>query len=303
MNEYYKNVVKLLIDSLSSIFADNTFALKGGTAINLFHQNLPRFSVDIDLAYTDLRDNREVALSKISRKLSEISDRLKDKGINTDKSRFETDSTKLVISRNSYSVKIEVNHVFRGTLKQPIRLGLTQKAEDLFMSESEALVMDYDEIYAGKLVAALDRQHPRDLFDIKKLYETSGITEEIISCFVCYLCGGNGVFCETLNPNTRDIGDIYEKDFAGMSFDETSPDELMEIFRNLKTDILNKLTDNHKKFLISFAKGIPDFSIAPFRCLEQYPAIQWKLLNLEKFEAKSPKQFNNQISRLEALFQ
>nr|DAF31913.1 MAG TPA: nucleotidyltransferase [Caudoviricetes sp.] len=303
MNEYYKNVVKLLIDFLSSIFVDDMFALKGGTAINLFHQNLPRFSVDVDLAYTNRHDDRVTALSKISAKLAEISKRLKDRGIDTDRSRFDNDSTKLIISRNGYSVKIEVNHVFRGTLNPPVKLGLTQKAEDVFMSEGEALVMDKDELHAGKLVAALDRQHPRDLFDVKKLYEIGGITDGIISNFVCYLCGGNGVFCETLNPNLKDIREIYEKDFVGMSFEETSVEILTEVARKMKSDILKKLKDEHKKFLISFAKAEPDFSIAPFPYLNEYPAIQWKLMNLKKFKAKSPNEFNHQILRFEKLFQ
>ena len=302
MNDYYKSVVKLLIDSLSSIFNDDTFALKGGTAINLFHQNLPRFSVDIDLAYTNRTHDRDTALKNISSKLSEIAVNLESKGINTDKSRFEKDSTKLVISRAGYSVKVEVNHVFRGTLNTPVVLPLSEKAEDLFMSEAEAFVLTKEELYAGKLVAALNRQHPRDLFDIKKLYETDGISDEIITNFVCYLCGGDGVFHETLNPNPKDINSLYEKDFVGMSFEETSVEELKEVFLQLKKDVLLKLTDNQKKFLLSFAKGEPDFSLSPFVNLKEFPAIKWKLQNLNIFKTKSSDAFNLQVKKLEDLF-
>ena len=302
MNDYYKSVVKLLIDSLSSIFNDDTFALKGGTAINLFHQNLPRFSVDIDLAYTNRTHDRDTALKNISSKLTEISAKLESKGISTDKSRFEKDSTKLVISRAGYSVKIEVNHVFRGTLNTPVVLPLTEKAEDLFMSEADAFVLTKEELYAGKLVAALNRQHPRDLFDVKKLYETDGISDEIIANFVCYLCGGDGVFHETLNPNPKDINSLYEKDFVGMSFEETSVEELKDVFLQLKKDILLKLTDTQKKFLLSFAKGEPDFSLSPFTNLEEFPAIKWKLQNLSIFKTKSPDAFDLQVQKLEDLF-
>lgn len=302
MNEYYKNVVKLLIDSLPSIFSDDTFALKGGTAINLFYQNLPRFSVDVDLAYTNRNDDRNTSLSKIASKLLEISEDLKNIGIDTDKSRFEKDTTKLVLQRNGYSVKVEVNHVFRGTINAPVRLGLSQKAEEMFMSEGEALVMAKDELYAGKLVAALDRQHPRDLFDVKKLYETGGISDTMIANFMCYLCGGNGVFCETLNPNRKDIKDIYEKDFVGMSFEDTSVDELCDVFVKMKNEILEKLNEAQRKFLLNFAKCEPDFSLSPFPDLQEYPAIKWKLANLKKFKLKSPNEFYNQVSRLEDLF-
>ena len=302
MNDYYKSVVKLLIDSLSSIFNDDTFALKGGTAINLFHQNLPRFSVDIDLAYTNRTHERDTALKNISSKLSEIAVNLETKGISTDKSRFEKDSTKLVISRAGYSVKIEVNHVFRGTLNAPVVLPLSEKAEDLFMSEAEAFVLTKEELYAGKLVAALNRQHPRDLFDVKKLYEADGISDEIIANFICYLCGGDGVFHETLNPNPKDINSLYEKDFVGMSFEETSVKELKDVFLQLKKDVLLKLTDNQKKFLLSFAKCEPDFTLSPFVNLEEFPAIKWKHQNLNIFKTKSPDAFNLQVKKLEDLF-
>ncbi len=301
MNEYYKNVVKLLIDTLPYIFADDTFVLKGGTAINLFYQDLPRLSVDIDLAYANKSHNREIALENISRKLAEISQRLNAKGISTDKSRFEENSTKLIVSRNGYSVKIEVNHVFRGVLNPPQRMELSAKTEDLFMSESEALVMSYDELYAGKLVAALSRQHPRDLFDVKKLYESGGISDGIIENFICYLCGGNGDFYETLNPNPKNINDLYEKDFYGMTFEETSSQELLDVFKKLKSDILSKLTERQREFLVSFAKTEPNFSLTPFPELDQYPAIQWKLLNLKKFKEKSQSQFEKQHKKLAKL--
>lgn len=51
--------------------ADSCFALKGGTAINLFVRNLPRLSVDIDLAYLPM-NNRQQALDEIDTALKTI---------------------------------------------------------------------------------------------------------------------------------------------------------------------------------------------------------------------------------------
>ena len=48
MLDQYRDQARLLIDVLPYVAEQEVFALKGGTAINLFHHNLPRLSVDID---------------------------------------------------------------------------------------------------------------------------------------------------------------------------------------------------------------------------------------------------------------
>lgn len=302
MNQYYKNIVKLLLDTLPFLFSDGTFVLKGGTAINLFYRNLPRLSVDIDLAYAERKHDCETALGNITDRLSKISAELKKYGMDTDRTRFEADTTKLVVTRGSCRVKLEVNHVFRGILKPPKKITVSPNVEKMFMSAPEAYVMDHDELYAGKIMAALNRQHPRDLFDVKKLYENGGITDGIIDCFVCYLCGGNGVFYETLDPNPKDIRDVFAKDFDGMQFERTTPEELTEIFLRLKRDVVGMMRNERKDFLVGFSRVVPDFSLAPFPELSEYPAIKWKLLNLEKFGKKSPAEFALQTKKLEDLF-
>ena len=264
MNQYYKNIVKLLLDTLPFVFSDGTFVLKGGAAINLFYRNLPRLSVDIDLAYAERKHDRETALENITGRLSKISAELKKYGMDTDRTRFEADTTKLVVTRGSCRVKLEVNHVFRGILKPPKKITVSPNVEKMFMSTPEAYVMDHDELYAGKIMAALNRQHPRDLFDVKKLYENGGITDGIIDCFVCYLCGGNGVFYETLDPNPKDIRDVFAKDFDGMQFERTTPEELTKIFLRLKRDVVGMIRNERKDFLVGFSKAVPDFSEVDF---------------------------------------
>ena len=53
--EVYRRQVQLLIRVLPSIAEEACFALKGGTAINLFVRDMPRLSVDIDLTYLPVR--------------------------------------------------------------------------------------------------------------------------------------------------------------------------------------------------------------------------------------------------------
>ena len=97
MNLYYKSIVKLLLDTLPFVFSDGTFVLKGGTAINLFYRNLPRLSVDIDLAYAERKHDRETALGNITDRLSKIPAELKKYGMDTDRTRFEADTNSLLL--------------------------------------------------------------------------------------------------------------------------------------------------------------------------------------------------------------
>ena len=50
---YYAQV-RLLVRELPVVAKETCFALKGGTALNLFVRDMPRLSVDIDLAYVPL---------------------------------------------------------------------------------------------------------------------------------------------------------------------------------------------------------------------------------------------------------
>ena len=78
MKEVFKNQVALLIDILLEIAKEERFALHGGTAINLFHLDMPRLSVDIDLTFFPFSDSREEDLNTIRQSLSAVKNRLKN---------------------------------------------------------------------------------------------------------------------------------------------------------------------------------------------------------------------------------
>ena len=69
--EIYRRQVALLIRILPLVAQEASFALKGGTAINLFVRDLPRLSVDIDLVYLPVAD-REMSLAAIRAGLARI---------------------------------------------------------------------------------------------------------------------------------------------------------------------------------------------------------------------------------------
>ena len=206
MNRAYLDAVRLLLAVAPSIFRQPGFALKGGTAINLFLRDMPRLSVDLDLVFADHRPGRDDAMRMISSHLELIRADLNELGMTCNAASAQSgEELKLFIERNRTRVKVEVNHVFRGTIL-PVELRpLTAEAQDTFFTDIEIPVLHPDELYGSKLVAAMDRQHPRDLFDVIKLYEEGGLTEGMIECFVCYLAGHNRPIHEVLFANQIDI--------------------------------------------------------------------------------------------------
>ena len=96
-------------------------------------------------------------------------------------------------------------------------MSLTQKAKDVLVADVNLPLLSPSDIYGGKLVAALDRQHPRDLFDVSQLFANEGITRDISRCFVVYLASHNRPIHEVLFPTEIDISREYEATFRGMT--------------------------------------------------------------------------------------
>ena len=72
----YEKQVSLLIDLLNFVGEKQEFALKGGTAINLFYFDMPRLSIDIDLVYLPIKERRDT-LRGISEALKELAINIK----------------------------------------------------------------------------------------------------------------------------------------------------------------------------------------------------------------------------------
>ncbi len=175
MNATYLATARLLTEVAPTVFESGHFALKGGTAINLFLRDMPRLSVDIDLVFLDHRLSRAEALASINELLRTVRDRLIRRGLTVRAvSAADMGETKLLVQRDELVVKVEVNTIIRGTIHPPKARSLTPAASDALLADVEVPLLDPDEIYGGKLVAAMDRQHPRDLFDVMQLLEHGG---------------------------------------------------------------------------------------------------------------------------------
>ena len=259
------------------------FALKGGTAINLFVREFPRLSVDIDLVYLPMK-GRNGALQEISDALDAISADLKVAFKNvelTEAYRSKRDALRLIVGRNGVQIKVELSPVLRGTVYEPRMMEVCTAVEDEF-GYAEVPVVALADLYAGKICAALDRQHPRDLFDVKWLLENEGLTNEIRKALIIYLSSHNRPMAELLRPQFKDISAIYAGEFANMAETDVQLEELVSVRKRLVELIHQGLTDSEKRFLLSFKNRDPDWALLELDDVNDLPAIKWKQINLAK---------------------
>ncbi len=299
MDKTYVDTVRLLLAAAPHVFHSARFALKGGTALNLFVREMPRLSVDLDLVYTDHRPSREDAMREISHELTESKVRLDGIGIHSEFLRTKAgEEVKVLVQRGTIQVKVEVNFVFRGTVLPIQEQKLAHTARELFTTNMSLPLLAEAELYGSKLVAALDRQHPRDFFDVHGLFETTGLTPAIVECFVCYLSGHNRPIHEVLFSRDLDLSLPYESEFQGMTRHEVKLEELLSTRERLRRELPSMLTESQKLFLVGLVAGEPDWELMGCTHLKDMPAIRWKQENLMRLKKLNPAKFSFQSEEL-----
>ncbi len=289
MNPDHIAIARLLVEVAPIVFESGTFALKGGSAINLFLREMPRLSVDLDLVFTDHQLSREEALETIQRRLSEAKNRLDQKGLVVRIVDSKgTGETKLLVRRGHISVKIEVNTVIRGAIHPPQRMSLTASASEALMADLELPVLSPEDIYGGKLVAAMDRQHPRDLFDVMELFAHGGITPEMRQAFIAYLISHNRPIHEVLFPRCKDIALAFEETFSELTVNSVTLEQLLAVREKLFQELPASLDSNQREFLRTFTRAEPNWSLIDIPHLFQLPAVRWKLQNLQLLAETNP---------------
>lgn len=280
------------------MFVDDTFALKGGTAINLFVRDMPRLSVDLDLVFPDHTLSRDTALARINEAVRQAAERLKKRGFQTHAPMASAGETKLLVRQGAIQVKVEVNFVMRGTVQPVRRALLTPQARNLLMADLEIPVVSLEDMYGSKLVAALDRQHPRDLFDVMQLFHHEGITPGIRRAFVVYLASSNRPIHEVPFAPTRDIRHDYKHNFQGMTAEPVPLDALLATRERMVQEIQRGLDDNERRFLLSLAAASPEWSLLGISHLEQLPGLRWKVHNLTQLQKTNARKFAKQAELL-----
>lgn len=155
------------------------------------------------------------------------------------------------------------------------------------------------QLYGGKICASLDRQHPRDLFDIKYLLENEGLSREVIIGFIFALLSSDRPIHEILQPNLLDQRNIMENQFEGMSTDIFTYEDFEQTRIDLISSVKSNLTLKDKNFLLRFITLDPDWTIHDF---SKFPAISWKLHNLESLKDSNPYKFHQQLVLLKEHF-
>ena len=297
-NNVYHQKVDLLLRLMPFVMQERVFAVHGGSAINLFVKDMPRYSVDIDLTYMPLA-GREESLNDINAHLKAIADNAKAqiKGVHVVPN-FAI--CKLLCEYRGYQIKIEVNQTKRGIIGGKTQLlTLCDKAQEEFQQFCKAVIVPPTLLYGGKLAAALSRQHPRDLFDVKYMdIPLAEVREGLIFC----LLGSDRPIHESFAPQLIDQRDAMTNQFDGMSGIPFSYDEFELTRAKLITDVQNLMTDADKKFLLSFEAADPQWEGYEFEYFRNFPSVQWKLLNLAKLKKQNPTKLYAEVEKLQEIF-
>ena len=301
MDELYRRQVALLIRVLPYVAAEDCFALKGGTAINLFLRDLPRLSIDIDLAYLPVAPRSE-SLAEIDSAMKRIAERIRH-GLSAQvtESRLARENavTRLLVRGDNVQIKIEVTPVLRGCVFDPEPRSVSPAVEEAF-GFAEINVVSFADLFGGKIIAALDRQHPRDLFDVRELLTHEGIDDDLRRAVIVYLLSHNRPMYEVLAPSLKDISGEFERGFVGMTDQPLQLDDLVEARASLIAAVTGEMPEEHREFLLSFERGSPDWSLLGLIGVENLPAVRWRQHNLDKLK---PSERAVLVRRLEEVLQ
>ena len=298
MNSEYARKVEILLRMIPLVTEEGVFAVHGGTAINLFVRNLPRYSVDIDLTYIPLED-RTSSLAHINGHLQTIAQKARKSfpGVHIVE---KPETSKLLCEYRGRQIKIEVNQTKRGVVGgDVVRKAVCDKAQDEFGLYCEATIVPMTQLYGGKIAAALSRQHPRDLFDVKYMeYPFEQTREGLLFC----LLGSDRPIHESFVPSLIDQHDALVNQFDGMSDIPFTYEEFEQTRDELTRKVDALLTPEDKSFLLSFESSEPDWEHFEFGYFQDYPSVKWKLQNLLKLKSQNPTKLKEEVSKLERIF-
>lgn len=286
----YPDRVQLLVDILPTLAREPRFALKGGTAINLFEQDLPRLSVDIDLTWSPVNGfAKDCAL--MTEALKAMAETLRARPLRLQVQVAAKEAarsvTRLVVSRGRARVQIETTPVMRGTV-HPVREMVVRPAVEEAFGFAASKVLDFNDLYAGKLAAALSRQHPRDLFDVGLLLDDPRANPILWRTFLVYLTSSPKPAWEMLAPGEPDnFQATFDAHFRGVTAEPVSAEQLLETRSRLLATIAGWLDEASLAFLWSVENEQPDFELIGLPEAAGLPGVRRKLRNLARRSGKS----------------
>jgi len=301
--DQYRAQVSLLVRVLPYVAEETCFALKGGTAINLFIRDMPRLSVDIDLTYLPVapRADSLAAIDAALRRVAEVTGSGSPaEDIALGPPNAEGTVTKLFARGGGVQIKVEVTPVLRGCVYEPQTRRVSPKVEENF-GFAEMQLVSLSDLYGGKIVAALDRQHPRDLFDMRGLLGKEGISDDLRRAFIVYLLSHDRPMHEVLTARRKDISQEYARAFDGMTEEPVPLADLLAAREETIAAVVGDMPDSHRQLLVSFERGKPDWSLLGVAHAPDLPAIKWRQLNLDKLSADARARLVGDLERVLSL--
>ncbi len=299
-SEMHRRQAALLVRTIPLVAEETCFALKGGTAINFFVRDMPRVSVDIDLTYLPVAD-RAASLADIHASMSRLGDRIREglRGAEVVSTNLKGENivNKHFVREGGVQIKIEVTPVLRGCVYEPETRSVSTKVEEQF-GFAEIKVVSFDDLYGGKLVAALDRQHPRDLFDIRGLLANEGTGATLRSAFLVYILSHNRPMSELLRPARLDVAQEFERGFVGMTEQPVTLADLYKTREEFIASLVGNMPNEHRRFLVSFEMGAPAWELLDIPHAQRLPAVRWRLENLAKTGTKRRKQLIDELGEV-----
>lgn len=295
MNRMYRQQVELLLRIIPTLEDIESFAIHGGTAINLYILDLPRYSVDVDLTYIPIKA-REDSFADIHKNLVIIKEKVKTvipDIVITEK------PNKIYCTRRGVMVKIEVSGTKRGLIEPALIKPLCDAAQNEFETANKARIVSISQLYGGKITAALDRQHPRDLFDVKLMFDFITNFDQVKRGFLYCLLGGDRPIIESVQPNRVDHQETLVKQFAGMTKIPFSYNDYEETREKLIDLINSNLRLQDKEFLIAFECGEELSRYTEYQEYLRFPSVQWKMQNISKLKTINPAKRRKSVEKLE----
>ena len=299
-HEEYGRQVQLLLRVMPLVYKIKDFAVHGGTAINLFYRNMPRYSVDIDVTYIPV-SGRDESVRAINKHLADLK-RSIETSVPGVRVLHKQDVLKLVCTSGGVAVKIEVNGTKRGLIGEPEVRNLCEAAREEFQMAVKCRTVSFSQLFGGKVSAALSRQHPRDLFDCRYLIDEVPFGDLRDGLLFC-LAGSDKPIVESICPNEIDQREALENQFAGMSDVAFTYDEYERTRVDLLRYVREGLSDADRRFLVSFEAGEPNWSLCSAGNLSRFPSVRWKLMNLKRLADLNPAKFRENVERLQMALQ
>jgi hypothetical protein len=179
-----------------------------------------------------------------------------------------------------------------------VKAPLCNKAQSEFNAFVVMPIVPIGQLYGGKICAALDRQHPRDLFDVKYLLENEGFSQEVKTGFLLSLLASDRPIHEILSPGFQDHRSSLINQFEGMSLETFNYSDFEHVRESLVRIVNESLSAEDRNFILSAHNLQPNWSIYDF---EKFPAVQWKLQNIMKLKEKDPTKHLMQYNKLRTI--